>query len=796
MTALATFAEFVRYLRHVPTLPAEALHPWLERWQMTPTTPEEAAEQLQAAGLITALQAERVLAGKSPATMIGKYLVVDRLGSGGMGQVFLAIHPQMNRRVALKVLTPDLAANAELWERFRREARAAAMLDHPNIVRAHDMGESEGIHFIVLEHIEGASLDRYVEQRGPLPWRDAAAILHQAARGLQHAHEAGLVHRDIKPGNLLIDLRGVVKILDMGIARIVAEESGLTRHEGDQSVLGTADYLSPEQAMDSHQVDPRSDLYSLGATCRFMLTGKPLFPEGTAMQKLLWHQVKEPQPLHELRSDLPPAFMAILKRLLAKKPEERYASPRELLAALEAAIPSIAETPVPPPSGSLIQGLNLSPRSELTRTATAQAATRKAAPIMRPTTQRGSLHDTIPAAARKTEPFPLGPRTTEPIRGGRPPTQRLTSPLPRQGIWEEEVKHEKASNPRQPQRPRRRRRTLEFVAGGVAFAVIAAATFFFLWVKPPEGGRPGEKTAGRGVLEVCRYLGHTGSIRRLAVSPDGKQLLTASHDHTARLWELDTGRELAVLRGHEDETHNVAFAPDGKSFLTCGRDGLIIHYDTTTRMEKRRMSGHGAGVHMVLFTSGGADFWSASFDHTIRSWSLATGDELRRLDGHRKEVRSLALSRDGLQMLSVGLDQATYWDLSEGKPLCSFAGHSGDMLSGVIAPDRKHAFTTGKDGTIRVWGLNDGKQTQVWTGHSGDVYNLVLHPSGKYAATGGLDQTFRIWSVPDGELLCTSPAQVGWVAALAFTPDGKRLVTAGYANDARLWNLDALLKRK
>ena len=249
-------------------------------------------------GVLTHFQAKQFLDGKWRGFSIGKYKVLERLGSGGMGSVYLCEHKLMRRRVAVKVLPTAKAEDPASLERFYREARAVAALDHPNIVRAYDIDQVEKLHFLVMEYVDGASLQEIVKRAGPLDALRAAHYIRQSALGLQHAHEtAGLVHRDIKPANILVDRTGIVKILDMGLARFFNDEEDVLTKKYDESVLGTADYLAPEQALDSHSVDIRADIYSLGATFYFCLTGRTPFHEGTVAQKLIWHQTRQPKPI-------------------------------------------------------------------------------------------------------------------------------------------------------------------------------------------------------------------------------------------------------------------------------------------------------------------------------------------------------------------------------------------------------------------------------------------------------------------------------------------------------------------
>jgi eukaryotic-like serine/threonine-protein kinase len=285
-------------------------------------------------GLLTDWQCKRLLEGRHSGFFLGKYKLLDHLGSGGMSSVFLAEHPLMRRRVAIKVLPKARVNDSSYLARFHREARAVASLDHPNIVRAFDVDNDADLHYLVMEYIEGLDLKTLVERQGLLPYRMAADYIRQAAEGLAHAHAAGLIHRDVKPANLLVDGRQVVKLLDMGLARTSDDIDASLTKDHDERMLGTVDYLSPEQALDSHLVDPRADIYSLGCTLYFALTGRPPFPEGTLAQRVLMHQSKEPEEIAKTRGDVPPGLAAICRRMMFKAAAARYQSATEVSQAL------------------------------------------------------------------------------------------------------------------------------------------------------------------------------------------------------------------------------------------------------------------------------------------------------------------------------------------------------------------------------------------------------------------------------------------------------------------------------
>jgi serine/threonine protein kinase len=350
MPVPTTVNEFLDLAYRSNLLEKSSVEPLCDAWRQAdsaPADPKELADALVREGLLTHFQADKLLAGRWRGFIIsGKYRLLDRLGSGGMGQVYLCEHILMGRKVALKVLPPAHAEDSASLARFRREARAVARLDHPNIVRAHDIDREEKLHFLVLEFVDGCNLHDFVRKNSPLTPARAAHYIRQAALGLQHAHEAGLVHRDIKPGNLLLDRQGTVKLMDMGLARFFHEDKEAFVKEFEEGyIIGTADYVAPEQIHDS-KVDIRADIYSLGGTFYYLLVGKSPFEDGTTPQKMIWHQVRQPKSLRALRPDVPERMVQVIERMMAKEPARRYQTPAEVAAALE----EFTSTPVLPPT--------------------------------------------------------------------------------------------------------------------------------------------------------------------------------------------------------------------------------------------------------------------------------------------------------------------------------------------------------------------------------------------------------------------------------------------------------------
>lgn len=298
-----------------------------------------AVQALASEGWLTAFQAMAVFDGRLKDLQIGNYDVLDRLGSGGMGTVYKARHRRMKRTVAIKVLASSLTGNKSFVQRFQREVETAARLAHPNIVTAHDADMCDAGHYLVMEYVDGTDLDRLVRTRGALSPKLAATMILQAARGLEYAHSQGVIHRDVKPANLLIDGSGILKITDLGLARSTEvfgegsfQETSLTTHGG---ILGTVDFMSPEQAFNPSQVDHRADIYSLGCTFFYLVMSRPPYSGETPMETLLLHKQDPIPSLLNLHRDMPYEIDDLYKRMLAKRPSDRFAAMSLVVRALE-----------------------------------------------------------------------------------------------------------------------------------------------------------------------------------------------------------------------------------------------------------------------------------------------------------------------------------------------------------------------------------------------------------------------------------------------------------------------------
>jgi serine/threonine protein kinase len=626
-------------------------------------------------------------AGRPPAEWprIEGYQILGELGHGGMGVVYRARELGLDRVVALKVLHDARQTNADAVRRFLREAEAATRVLHPHIVHIYQAGQAGEVYFLAMEYVDGVDLDRLVAESGPLSVAQSCDYVRQTALGLEHVHERGLIHRDIKPTNLMVTpapprkdralasptSRGLVKILDLGLARLYRPlrtrvvPSTIT-YEG--AFLGTPDFIAPEQAKDPRKVDHRADLYSLGCTFYFLLTGRVPFLAEVVAEKLYQHWTAEPVPLAELRPDVPPAVVAVVRRLMAKQPEDRFASAAELAAALRQAakdlLPAsgIGETSVPASTvtepgrsgehavparrpeflgrfeGHLdwVQGVAFAPDAQRVLTASLDGSLRLWDVVSGRELRRFTRH------AGAVTGVAFSPNGRYAVSAGADRTVR---------IWDVDSGWEVRclTGHTEP-------------ATGVVFLsdnahVVSAGQDRSLRLWEIDRGQ-----------EVRRFVGHRGAVNGLAVSDDGRRLVSAGNDRTLRLWDVETGQELACLGGQSATESgailtSVAIAPDGRHALTGGSDHAVSLWELEKGRRPQRFTGHADWVTCVAVAPDGRRAISGSGDRTVRLWDLAGGRELCRW---MAEASALTFSPDGRRVLLGSRDStASLWALPE-----------------------------------------------------------------------------------------------------------------------------------
>jgi WD40 repeat protein len=661
-----------------------------------------------------------------------RYRVLRLLGRGGMGAVYLAEHRRMDRLVALKVINPGLLNQGGALMRFQQEVKAAARLDHPNIVAAYDADQAGELHFLVMEYVEGRNLADVLAEAGPLPITQACDFVRQAALGLQHAHECSMVHRDIKPHNLMLTPAGQVKVLDFGMARIASESAdegtpprtgegtpragsvsdgtsgeglrgipsltltarGLSRLTGVGAVIGTADYIAPEQVRDAHLADGRSDIYSLGCTLYHLLTGRPPFPEGSAREKLLLHANESPPSMYVLRLEVPEGLGRVVAKMMAKKPEDRYPTAEEVAIALRAFVPGD-------------NGIAGSRRRR-----------RAIVAIL-------FLVGFLCAAGA--------------------------------GWWIRSRESRGAEN------------------AGQTAAI--------------EEGRPAED-----VGLVRRWQQHDGgNVSCIALASDGRSAWSAAPRDICR-WDLATGKTIDRI-ATPNWVKDLVLSPDGKRLVAAeGNGGALRIFDADTMKEVRTIPGHASYSQAVWFPDGSRVI-TGGYDHKAHIWDLKAGKIVRELKGFPSYISCVSVSQDGQRVLT-GMEATgvvMVWDLRDEEHDFLFEHQVATANSACFTRDGRAILSGGRDGSVRLVDAQTGIQIKEFRAAPRDIrcMRITLLADGRHFLTGGSDGYLRLWDMESGRQLYKAELDK-LPQVLAVTPDGRDLFIGTDDGEIIQWRLPAL----
>jgi WD40 repeat protein/tRNA A-37 threonylcarbamoyl transferase component Bud32 len=765
--------------------------------EVQPRFPEARAlaGELIRRGWLTPYQVNQLFAGRGGDLLLGNYVLLERLGEGGMGQVFKARNWKLGRVVALKLIRRERLANADAVRRFHREIQACGQVNHANIVHALDAEEADGHHFLVMEHVEGTDLGRLVKQRGPLPAALACDCARQAALALQHVHEQGLVHRDVKPSNLLrAHMDGTVKLLDLGLARFGQglEEGGSTLTQLG-SLMGTPDFMAPEQAEESHAVDIRADLYSLGCTLYFLLAGRVPFPGGTYAQKIRKHERAEPRPLEELRPDLAPEAAAVVRRLMAKRPDDRYATPAEAAAALAAVTtdsappavpalqPAVLHDTEPPFAGLTPDTHRLSRRRRWPRGLIAGVLGLSVVGLLAALSFRG----------RKTE-------SPTPETGGTPPAAEgpqaeLDALRRRLGEQEEGARLQLALDLLAFRR--RHGATPEAFQAAHLLARLPSPLNHLPPIPEAERFPAWQPHALVAVLGEHRQR-HWDHLYCVAFHPDGKRVASGGDDHLIRLWDVETGREVATLRGHASRVAALAFSPDGKVLASGDGDRDVFLWDLERPGEPAVLRGPSRAVSSLAFSPDGRTLASGSHDKGICLWDVSPIGTRRRAawDAHAAEVLAVAFSPDGLSLASGGNDKRVkLWDPATGQERRTLEGAGRAIVGVAFGAGGGIVLGLEEDGLLRRWDAATGRELgPPDPTHGSLVRSLAVAPDGLTAAVGESGDVVRLWDVTTGKPRATLPGRLitsYLVNGLAFSKDGQVLAMIGHQGCVCFWDL-------
>jgi WD40 repeat protein len=634
---------------------------------------------------------------------------------------------------------------------------AAGRLSHPNVVIAHHAVQLGPTICLVMEYVEGSDLGQLLKERGPLPVAEACEYVRQAALGLQHAHEQGLVHRDVKPSNLLLtrasgsQAGGLVKVLDLGLARLgaTAEDDSATALTGDAVVMGTPDYMAPEQAGDAHAVDIRADIYSLGCTLYALLAGRAPFAGGQLAQKIAAHLSAEPARLEQVRSDLPAGLGAVVRRLMAKRPEQRYQTPAEVAAAL-------APFCGPVPGASTIAGGSQDATTvAFSDPLRALVTVTLAAGPKRP---RWLLPAGVGAALLLVLLVWLIVHSCQGGNAPRPDTAR-----------EEPAKAALELDPNGPMEPVQTFEGHTLQVNGVALSADGRLAL--------SGST--DRTVRLWNAKTGQML-HTFRVDKgiwgVALSPDGKYALAGEGSwleggewkmappYDVLLWDLSTKKETrpfkAFSKGFEWDILGVAFHPNGYQVLANPGDGIWLTERDGSQAPRRVSPGVG-GFTTSFVSADGRLALLPDANNTVRLRNSDNWEPRGTLKGLTTAIRSVAISANGRRALASAWDKTVLvWDLPGGKELHHLIGNAtvvtgmaispdgrwGATGSGTIpAPDGKGAANADFDHLIRLYNLETGKIVRTFEGHTSGIMSLVFSADGRYLLSGACDGTARLW---------------------------------------------------
>ncbi len=671
----------------------------------------------------------------------GPYRITRILGSGGMGIVLEASDPQLKRQVALKIMKPALAASRSARQRFLREARAAASIEHDHIVTIYCVGEQRDLPYLAMQRLRGESLAERIKRDGAIPPADVIRIGRQIAAGLAAAHERGVIHRDVKSENIWLEAapkEDCVKILDFGLARVADDDVRLT-HQG--FVAGTPAYMAPEQAQDT-PVDQRADLFSLGCVLYEMCTGQLPFTASTAPSMLLAVTRQRPPAPRQLHRDVPRPLSDLIMKLLEKDPSRRIQSARELLEALT----RCAEAP--------------GPRRGWARRRPLVVGMAAAALLLAAVTVRYAVSGEGTVVLQLTQSgveIAVDDKHVDIRSQGGSAILMLPS-----GKHELRVSKHGFSPYIETVRVRRGKRTVLEID-----------------LDP------------KGVILAERILrGHAGAVKGVAVSGDGRLALSGGEDMVLRLWEVKTGRLVRVFSGHEGTVRSVAFSPDDARALSASCDGTARLWSIRDGREIRRFEGHTAGLLCAAFSPDASRVLTGGFDATVRLWDTESGKLVKTLKGHTTWVRSVAFSPDGRYGLSGGNDAvALVWDLERGRLARVLQGHRHVVGQVAFCPDGRLAATGSWDNTIRLWDLDKETELCVLEDDEGGNRRLALVPGSRRLLSAGADHTVHLWDLSEGRRIARLAGHDDEIQSVAVSPDGRTALSAGADATVRVWRL-------
>jgi WD40 repeat protein len=746
-------------------------------------------------------------------SQVGRFQIRRHLGEGAFGTVYLAHDPQLDRAVAVKVPHTAVLTNPKRVERFLREARAAAQLRHPHIVPVFETGTEGGTLYIASAFVEGKPLtDTYGE--GGTEFPRAVRLVRELCEALAYAHDEGIVHRDVKPDNILVDAQDRVHLLDFGLASRQDDESRLTN---DGAVMGTPSYMAPEQAAgNSAEAGPAADQYAAGVVLYELLTGTVPF-EGPAAVVMHNAMHTPPDPPSKRRPGVPRDVETVCLKAMAKRPEDRYPDCQAVaddlrrwlegepitarrLSPVERLARWVRKNPAAASAGSLlvvVAGLvvvavslwGMYQNADLAKMEAVDANTKLDLAHQDTENQRKvavEARDDLKKAQKKLARIQYGQAMQvahQEWREGNVGVSRELLESSQKDLrgWEWNYLNRLCN-------------TDILTLRGHSHVVYSASYTpdgkRIVTASADKTARIWDATTGAALLTL---KGHASTLRSAAFNSDGAKIVTASDDMTARVWNSQTGVELLVLKGHTARINSAEYSLDGMRIVTGSDDMTARVWDAQTGVELRALKGHTSGVAAASFNADGKRIVTASGDRSARVWDAESGAAQRTLKGHSNLVQTAAFSPDGSRIVTAGNDWfVRLWDASTGvapRPF-GFRGHTHVVYSAAFSRNGSRIVTAGADRTARVWDAQEGGELLIIRGHSSGIHSAAFSPDAKRIVTASGDHTARVWDARTGPEYQVLQGPTGIIHAAAISPDGKQVAVGGGNQTVRVWNAE------